>query len=259
MTWEPIKALFRKLDESKCDSEGRRKARLTHPGCTLAEILHAQKLRTVPERILALRLLTTPTDSPPRAEEQDFVLALELAIRGEHTQAIEAYSRLISAGPPWWRRASLHFARGDSYSALGRYNDAIADYKIPLRDFDVPLEDELAGRWGLSFLLQESGDAEGVIVILRELVDMCTRMIEHREERFFFYQRALAHAALREFSKALEDCRSAVKAPNKWRQTEINGYYKAKNEGQPAVDQAQIEELQAAILAERNVQERERV
>jgi len=254
MAWERIKALFRKWDESEPDSLGQGEIGLPHPRRTLAEILDAQQPKNAQESVLALRPLTVPPDSPSRAELQDFVLALEHAARGEHLQAIEGYSSLISAR--LWIRASVHFARGDSYAALGRYKDAIADYEVPLRDFDVPLRDEFTGRWGLFSLCQESGQAERAIRILRELADVCTRLIEHREEQFFFYQRALAHAGLKEYSKAVKDCKSALNAPNRWRQADITGYGDAK--GQPAVDQAHVEELQAAILAETNVQEHER-
>jgi len=256
MTWETIKAWFKKCDEYKPGSVARQESVAPHPRRTLAEIFNAQQPKSVPECLAALRLLKVPPDSPSHAELQDFVLALERAVRGEHLQAIELYSSLISSYRAW-RRASVHFARGNSYAALGRYKDAIADYEVPLRDFDVPLADEFGGRWGLFSLCRQSSQPERAIHILRELGDCCTRLIEEwREERFLFYQRALADAGLKEYSKAMAECQSALNAPSRLRQAYIKGYMEAANEGQSAVEKAHVEELQAAILAETNVPEK---
>jgi len=135
--------------------------------------------------------------------------AEEYASRGEHSRAIEEFSRAIPVSP-FWAAPYIHWKRGDSYSALGRYEDAIADYEVPHCD-DVCKDDEARRRWRLVTLLQESQQPERAIRALRELIDYCTSRIECRDGRYF-YDRALARAGLKEYNKALDDCGFALEA-----------------------------------------------
>ena len=74
------------------------------------------------------------TDKPEQLYEQ----GTQLAARGEYLEAIRMFSRAIEASPRWMA-PYIHWNRGDSYAALGRYEEAIADYGVPHCDSDTTL------------------------------------------------------------------------------------------------------------------------
>lgn len=236
MRWQRIQTLFRKGREYPVSVSGEQSL-LPRSRRALSELFEAQQPKSAQETLATLRLLTVP--EARHAELQNYILALEYAVRGEHLKAIEVYSRLIGARDPW-RLASLLFARGQSYAALGRYDDAIADYEFPLRNIDIPTKDEFSGRWGLFLLFRASRQPESASGMLRDLIGICTRLIEDpqlKDNPFFHYQRALARAALRQYSEAIADCQSALKAAG-------------------SRDNADLRELEAAIVAEASIGEK---
>jgi tetratricopeptide (TPR) repeat protein len=237
---EWIETLFRKGRKSNPGPVGEYFPPHSHR--PLAELFDAEQPVNGEEKLAALRL--SRMSAGDVADLQDHIFALEYAVRGEHLKAIEVYSRLINARHPY-RLASLRFERGESYAALGRYNDAIADYEFSLRNIDIPLEDVFCRRWRLFVLFQDSRQPDRANGILRELVDFCTKVIEEPKaanKRFFFYQRALARAALRQYNEAIADCHSAL---------ETDSIDKPRNiRFKPGKTNAEIKELEAAIVAE---------
>jgi tetratricopeptide (TPR) repeat protein len=128
---------------------------------------------------------------------------------GEHLKAIDLYTRAIVASP-FWLAPQWHWDRGESYAALGRYEEAIADYEVPFND-DVGEKSEGERRWRLVALLGESQQPDRAVRALHDLVAYCTTRIKYIPlEHRYYYERARARAELKEYSEATADCRQAL-------------------------------------------------